>query len=284
MSGPLSSNEIEDVVSSVRRLVSTDQRPRMVSRDIGQDKLLLTPALRVVPEKAASSDRLVLTGQNLAADAELATADSAVEMMPGVATDDRLHLVDAEWEDELWSAPEAPLAEMALGAEEAEVVVAEAVAEPEPAPVVLWPESATDPAPWSEADWAEEPATPTTAFVVEEAAPDATPDTAPIAEPVVAEPPVLTLVDRVPEEEPEPAVATEAEDDAGDGLDVAGVLTAALIEDEAFRVMDEEELHVLVRTMVREELQGNLGERITRNVRKLVRAEINRALAARALD
>jgi hypothetical protein len=31
-------------------------------------------------------------------------------------------------------------------------------------------------------------------------------------------------------------------------------------------------------------LQGELGERITRNVRKLVRAEINRALMARDLD
>jgi hypothetical protein len=36
--------------------------------------------------------------------------------------------------------------------------------------------------------------------------------------------------------------------------------------------------------MIREELQGALGERITRNVRKLVRAEINRALIARDLD
>ena len=36
--------------------------------------------------------------------------------------------------------------------------------------------------------------------------------------------------------------------------------------------------------LIREELQGALGERITRNVRKLVRAEINRALMARDLD
>ena len=48
--------------------------------------------------------------------------------------------------------------------------------------------------------------------------------------------------------------------------------------------VDASELHALVRTMVRNELQGSLGERITRNVRKLVRTEINRALAARSLD
>ena len=37
-------------------------------------------------------------------------------------------------------------------------------------------------------------------------------------------------------------------------------------------------LRELVAEIVREELQGGLGERITRNVRKLVRAEIQRAL------
>ena len=48
--------------------------------------------------------------------------------------------------------------------------------------------------------------------------------------------------------------------------------------------MDEAALQEIVRQMIREELQGSLGERITRNVRKLVRAEINRALVARDLD
>ena len=50
MVGPLSSEEIEDVVSSVRRLVSNEQRPRTLSRDLGVDRLMLTPALRVVSE------------------------------------------------------------------------------------------------------------------------------------------------------------------------------------------------------------------------------------------
>jgi hypothetical protein len=49
-------------------------------------------------------------------------------------------------------------------------------------------------------------------------------------------------------------------------------------------VLDEDALHDIVRQLIREELQGALGERITRNVRKLVRAEINRALTARTLD
>jgi hypothetical protein len=39
-----------------------------------------------------------------------------------------------------------------------------------------------------------------------------------------------------------------------------------------------------VAEIVRKELQGDLGERITRNVRKLVRREIHRALASRDFD
>ena len=49
-------------------------------------------------------------------------------------------------------------------------------------------------------------------------------------------------------------------------------------------MIDEEMLRDLVREILREELQGALGERITRNVRKLVRTEINRALSARDFE
>ncbi|MCB1334228.1 MAG: hypothetical protein KDK26_11385 [Roseivivax sp.] len=48
--------------------------------------------------------------------------------------------------------------------------------------------------------------------------------------------------------------------------------------------LDEDELHELVARVIRKELQGVLGERITRNVRKLVRREIQRALMHRDLD
>jgi hypothetical protein len=49
-------------------------------------------------------------------------------------------------------------------------------------------------------------------------------------------------------------------------------------------VIDEDMLRDLIADIVRRELQGTLGERITRNVRKLVRREIHRALSARELD
>ncbi|TCP62175.1 hypothetical protein EV663_10218 [Rhodovulum bhavnagarense] len=49
-------------------------------------------------------------------------------------------------------------------------------------------------------------------------------------------------------------------------------------------ILDEEMLRDLVSDIVRQELQGALGERITRNVRKLVRREINRALSVRDFE
>ncbi|MFY2824655.1 hypothetical protein [Ruegeria sp. MALMAid1280] len=48
--------------------------------------------------------------------------------------------------------------------------------------------------------------------------------------------------------------------------------------------MDADALRGLIAQVVREELQGVLGQRITRNVRKMVRREIYRALAERELD
>lgn len=49
-------------------------------------------------------------------------------------------------------------------------------------------------------------------------------------------------------------------------------------------VIDEDALRDLVAEIVREELTGELGERITRNVRKLVRREIHRALVTREFE
>jgi len=49
-------------------------------------------------------------------------------------------------------------------------------------------------------------------------------------------------------------------------------------------VLDEAALRALVSEIIRQELQGTLGERITRSVRKLVRREIQRALSARDFE
>jgi hypothetical protein len=62
----------------------------------------------------------------------------------------------------------------------------------------------------------------------------------------------------------------------------AGVTASALAS--APPTLDEAALRDLVGEIVRAELQGALGERITRNVRKLVRREIHRALTAQELE
>lgn len=252
MSEPLSNHEIEDVVSSIRRLVSTDARPR--SRDLAHDKLILTSALRVVAEP----EQAVPVAQEAEAEAALAEVAEA----PVVETPETvLHVVEAEWEDQIWEEPEPSLAELAEAVEDAEIVPPEADA----APVAeAWPASEAEPL----ADWGE---------------------TGGEAQ-VAAEEPIhfgAWARDTLPATEPEPSPDEIAEDAAAQD-EAEEVLVAAVTElaedHSSLAAIDEEVLHDIVRTLIREELQGALGERITRNVRKLVRAEINRALAARAYE
>lgn len=92
-------------------------------------------------------------------------------------------------------------------------------------------------------------------------------------------PPFDSIHDDVEEDAPAYAAYVEAEAD-----DRAGDATIAQVFSSDEDVLDEEALRELVSDIVREELQGALGERITRNVRKLVRREIHRALAAQDLE
>lgn len=52
----------------------------------------------------------------------------------------------------------------------------------------------------------------------------------------------------------------------------------------ADQALDEQALRSMVSDIVKSELQGELGDRITRNVRKLVRREIHRALTAKSFS
>ena len=70
--------------------------------------------------------------------------------------------------------------------------------------------------------------------------------------------------------EPE-AYATEMDEELDGFLDDGGMV-------------DEDMLRKIVSDVVRDQLQGELGERITRNVRKLVRREIYRALASQEFE
>ena len=76
----------------------------------------------------------------------------------------------------------------------------------------------------------------------------------------------------------EPGSEAWLDDGGGDGDEYeADEDDAALAE----TLIDEEMLRALVAQLVREELRGQLGERITMQVRKLVRAEVARALDQR---
>ena len=87
-----------------------------------------------------------------------------------------------------------------------------------------------------------------------------------------------SLPDNEFEEEIDVAVA---QDPQADPIDLAGL--EASIAERVVTGLDDQELRALVVATVHDELSGELGERITRNVRKMVRREINRVLAAREL-
>ena len=109
----------------------------------------------------------------------------------------------------------------------------------------------------------------------EEAVVPETPVTETVSEPI--DPPVSETTDPVADHIAEHVaqdLATAPLAEEGDTIDAQ--------QYEA--VLDEEMLRELVGEIVRQELQGPLGERITRNVRKLVRREINRALTARSFN
>lgn len=83
---------------------------------------------------------------------------------------------------------------------------------------------------------------------------------------------------------PRPQNASEASQASADGAPATKPAGTDLVDPSAQPLLDEAALREMVSEIVRQELQGVLGERITRNVRKLVRREINRALLSQDFD
>ena len=313
MAGPLTSEEIEDVVTSVRRLVSNEQSPRRLSRDLNAERLLLTPSVRVVSETSPLAP-LILDAPMPSAAAPVVEAAAPVEEMPqpvdaSAAESPSVDLIEAEWEDEIWAPSETvPLGEVALAAEEAEVLLPPAHDLPEsfaPEPEAddlpeAWAEVASDesdddPVPFVPLRRrAESLAAKLAAGVVSDTVVPMTAAADALAlqagtkdvDPTLYED--LALADLPIARDPVDGPAAEGQDRAGDAPlnDAAQRMATELLDADGtpLAVLDESALQEIVRQMIREELQGTLGERITRNVRKLVRAEINRALMARDLD
>ncbi len=103
---------------------------------------------------------------------------------------------------------------------------------------------------------------------------------APVEEVENAEPVVVTVFQEMPKDDDlEIVMPDDIEDD-----EVALETTTAAKHSATEPSISEDALREIVCELVRAELQGDLGDRITRNVRKLVRREIHHALATRELD
>lgn len=249
MSETLSSHEIEDVLSSIRRLVSEDLRPaaKPAERPAEDDKLLLTPSFRVVRPPPPAPEAAAPPAPPQAAE----PADHLIWAAPGEA--------DPGYVEELDVDPETVSpATLRRGHWTAESM-----------PEVNWTQDDDD---WSDSD--SEPV----AFTAHPRG-GASLDDEPLARAWAerAEAEVRAEIERMygpstvqPQPEP-PQAAPEREDGPG-------------LFDAEESMLDDEILRDIVREIIREELAGTLGERITRNVRKLVRVEVNRALTAREFE
>ena len=316
MSDPVTNVAIEDVLSSIRRLVSEDARVRpmpsktdpewqadQVEAQIAApsdrvEKLVLTPALRVAdPVDPAPVD-------DLPDDADL-TDEADVTLDASDQPDDAVYDNVAPFEPEtVLAAHDHDMSDLAPSDDATAHSTDQSDAEP--SDPVIWSElgdvtleSMTEALSWE--DHHAGPAAPAAArqgdladAEVDEKGDDlvasvmaATQD---IAEPDSAykDAPQST---NAPSEPADDVVFSSVRDSAEPAAHRAFVdrqshesdASESLFDaDDTF--IDEEMLRELVTDIVRQELQGALGERITRNVRKLVRREIHRALTSHELD
>lgn len=233
MSDESTKSEYDDILSSVRRIVSTEVD---ATADAAAGKLLLTPALRVASDEAPvepkAPERDYPTLEERIADLEAAVgSDTADDWEPDGSEDQTQHKPDGVV---------LPIRREVAEAREPRVEAIETEAHAAPDEDAAF-DQAMD-------EVAQDRPAPASANTAEPRAPVA--------------PPLATFRHR-------------------GGAPASVDNTSA---DEEPTLLDETGLRELVADIVREELQGGLGERITRNVRKLVRAEIQRAFAARDLD
>lgn len=263
MSDPVTNVEIEDVLSSIRRLVSNGQAERLSAAQAapreseapGAERLVLTPALRVDDRASEVIEDSVWTD----------TAEpESTEIPHDAGAPEGIEAEQAAAEAE--TSPETP-SELSAQAAEFEALVAGRDDQWEPDGVSdddYAGDAAASALNWSEDDGSEAETERDEA----EAEPSIDPDWEE-ADDLASERHVQDWQD-ADEAAARPTPAADADRSEG------------LLMDDA--VLDEEALRDLVAEIVRQELQGALGERITRNVRKLVRREIHRALTSQDFD
>jgi len=324
MSDPVANVDIEDVLSSIRRLVSNGpDRNGDSAQEAGEaERLVLTPSQRVdeADAPAPEDDSVpgnddVTPGQRFAGSAGVTEAHPpGIDLPPEPETDSGAHDPDGDAPDDMPRTDAEAEGEAALAAVSPDRHGETGSAEDDAAPATGMPDG--------HADAAEEASG--TGGPDETGDPDTLGDDPALdgiaamfarhdsAAPTTWEPdgddedafadgassPALDWrdVEETGEDGGRGPDAPEADHPGAADLRDAGRAYAGdrdvgarpaednafAIEDEA--VLDEEALRDLVAEIVREELMGTLGERITRNVRKLVRREIHRALNSQDFD
>lgn len=277
MSDPVSATEIEDVLTSIRRLVMENASVQSKTEAELPAKLVLTPAFRVDKDYEAA----MASHQR---DSKVVELSAAMRVHPSPATDE---------------ADEAPMVEIDLDAPvapgslesriaELEAAVDESVVDFEPdgseAPDIpermILPSGEEDGDSEALADPQQDDAE---ADEVEETleAEDAEP--AP-EEALVVEEPMTAERERI---DPAEAETAELASDEADWEDVPPASNGHLhfqSEADEGAFLDEDALHEMVVQIVRDELKGPIGERITHNVRRMVRREIALALSLNDID
>lgn len=327
MSKPVTNDEIEDVLSSIRRLVSEGDKPRHATPQPPKqpEKLVLTPALRVGPadEKLApprvvqveQTDFLVLNetadipvsppSDRASLEATIAELEAAVTAQAddwepdGSETDtspgwDNGVFPTAVANDPVNLRSSAPT----LFASAAAYRAALEAAENEDDLIAPWdlPQKVRG-------EYASDAQTTESVDKIVEGD-DAEPQDEPMLSDILA----TVEITRAPDIDDQETVQSDSHGDLGEVSGSNGIAfrhagrrfnrdndkiptnqesddanhSAELILEAA--QIDPEQLHKLVAEIVREELQGKLGERITHNVRKLVRREIMRVLNAQDMD
>ncbi len=307
MSDPVTNTEIEDVLTSIRRLVSENRplpdadkdeapaRPVAFDTSSAQDEiaeeaapvaeaplaLVLTPALRVEDAPEAEVDGDADEPQDVVDEADDL---DVTEIDPPEENDE----AEAQVEPEALETLEAEQDQVSVENEEATTEGAEAAQDD-----VMVEVGSADEAVVSEDE------VPLAFEAVSDAAPEeAMDEEQPFDFKQVLEARIHQFRDATSTDDvtydPEADAAPDMADAVMDELrahmpeeiaDAAEIVDAEALSGamEETAEIDEAMLREMVADIVRQELQGALGERITRNVRKLVRREIHRALAAHDL-
>ena len=294
MSDPVTNVEVEDVLSSIRRLVSDDNRPSMKTATpvkLSPDRLVLTPALRVEDhqdEDVAAAEPTIQAWSEFGAgpedqDANLADrSENNSDATSDVYEPEQAEAVqdhDEQPQEETHDVSEAPAAEP--------FVLESVVNHAEPEMDAPFEEIAEADIPDHEAEaafFADQSESLTSKIAALEAVIGKTddqwePDDTGSSDYSGTEAPSMKWEDVGSDND-----ADNAEGDNAETVEVDVEPQQAAFSQSADELLDEDALRDIVSEIVREELQGALGERITRNVRKLVRREIHRALAAQELE